>query len=84
MSTVRYRILAKLGRSGLSGLPLRIIGARRFSNTAENAESSKDIIPAPQPGKIQAALLKDFCNPLVIENLEPPKRAQENEVGCCN
>ncbi|KAG5308449.1 QORL2 protein, partial [Acromyrmex insinuator] len=79
-STIGCRILAKLGRSGLSGLPSRIIGAGRFSSTAENAESSKDIAAAPQPGKIQAALLKDFSSPLVIENLEPPKRAQENEV----
>ncbi|KYN10701.1 PREDICTED: quinone oxidoreductase-like protein 2 isoform X1 [Trachymyrmex cornetzi] len=79
-STVGCRILAKLGRSRLSGLPSRIIGAGRFNSTAENAEFSKDIVPAPQPGKIQAALLKDFSSPLIIENLEPPKRAQENEV----
>ncbi|XP_018303686.1 quinone oxidoreductase-like protein 2 isoform X2 [Mycetomoellerius zeteki] len=79
-STIGCRILAKLSRSRLSGLSSRIISARRFNSTAENAESSKDIAPAPQPGKIQAALLKEFSSPLVIENLEPPKRTQENEV----
>ncbi|XP_018343499.1 PREDICTED: quinone oxidoreductase-like protein 2 isoform X2 [Trachymyrmex septentrionalis] len=79
-STVGCRILVKLSRSRLSVLPSRIISTGRFSSIAENTEFSKDIAPTPQPGKIQAALLKDFSSPLVIENLEPPKRAQENEV----
>ncbi|KYN05319.1 Quinone oxidoreductase-like protein 2 [Cyphomyrmex costatus] len=79
-STVGFRILAKLSRSRLSGLSSRIISVGRFSSTAESAESSKDVTSAPQPGKIQAALLKEFSSPLVLENLDPPRRAQENEV----
>lgn len=78
-STIGCRILAKLGRSRLSGLP-RIIVAR-FSSTAESVESTTSVAPAPQPGKIQAALLKKFSSPLVIENLESPRRTQETEVG---
>lgn len=69
----------RLGRSRLNGLPSQIIAAR-FSSTVENAESAKGIVPTPQPGKIQAALLKEFCSPLVIENLEPPRRTRETEV----
>ncbi|XP_077266086.1 quinone oxidoreductase-like protein 2 isoform X1 [Temnothorax americanus] len=79
-STIGCRILAKLSRCRLSGLPLRIIVARRFSNTAEKVESAKSCAPAPQPGEIQAALLKEFSSPLVIENLEPPRRTRETEV----
>ncbi|XP_071555166.1 quinone oxidoreductase-like protein 2 isoform X2 [Temnothorax nylanderi] len=79
-STIGCRILAKLSRCRLSGLPLRIIVARRFSNIAEKVESTKSCAPAPQPGEIQAALLKEFSSPLVIENLEPPRRTRETEV----
>lgn len=78
-STIGCRILVKLGRIGLSGLPPRIIVARRFSSIAENVESTR-IISALEPGKIQAALLKEFFSPLIIENLEPPRRTQETEV----
>ncbi|XP_024876712.1 quinone oxidoreductase-like protein 2 [Temnothorax curvispinosus] len=79
-STIGCRILAKLSRCRLSGLPLRIIVARRFSNTAEKVESTNSCAPAPQPGEIQAALLKEFSSPLVIENLESPRRTRETEV----
>lgn len=79
-STVACQILVKIGRSRLSGLPSRIIAARKFSSTAESAEFARSIAPAPQPGKVQAALLKEFSSPLVIENLELPKRTQETEV----
>lgn len=75
-SSVGYRIFIKLCRSRLSS---RII-VKRFSSTAVE-EDAKNIIPALQPGKIQAALLKDFSSPLVIENLEPPKNVQPNEVS---
>jgi len=81
MSTIGCRIFAKLSRSRLNGLPLRIIAARRSNSTTESAESERIIVPAPQQGKIQAALLKEFSSPLVIENLDPPKRTQENEVS---
>lgn len=83
-STVGCRILVKLRRIGLSDLPTRIIVARRFSSTAEKVESTSSIAPALQPGKIQAALLKEFFSPLVIENLESPRRTQETEVGIKN
>lgn len=74
-SSVGRRILIKLCRSSLSP---RII-ATRFSSIAVE-EDAKNVIPASQPGKIQAALLKDFSSSLVIENLEPPKNVQANEV----
>lgn len=80
-STMGCRILAKLGRSRLSDLSPRIIIVKRFSGTAQSVESATGVAPAPQPGKIQAALLKEFSSPLVIENLESPRRTQETEVG---
>ncbi|XP_036148154.1 quinone oxidoreductase-like protein 2 isoform X2 [Monomorium pharaonis] len=79
--TMSYRILARISKCRSTGLSSRIIIARWFSSTAENIESAKkNAAPAPQPGKVQAALLKEFSSPLVIENLEPPKRTQETEV----
>ncbi|XP_011865602.1 PREDICTED: quinone oxidoreductase-like protein 2 isoform X1 [Vollenhovia emeryi] len=74
-STVGYRILARLTRGRLRGLPARV-----FSSSAESAESTSSVAPVAQPGKIQAALLKEFSSPLVIENLEPPRRTLETEV----
>ncbi|XP_050452856.1 quinone oxidoreductase-like protein 2 [Cataglyphis hispanica] len=74
-SLVGYRFFIKLCGSNFSS---RIITARFGSVAVE--ENAKNIIPASQPGKIQAALLKDFSSPLVIENLEPPKNVQANEV----
>ncbi|EFN77906.1 quinone oxidoreductase-like protein 2 isoform X2 [Harpegnathos saltator] len=76
MSSIGRRIFTKLYRGSLSH---RIIGARLIS-TEENAESVKNVCLAPEPGKIHAAVLKEFSNPFVIENLEPPKRVQHNEV----
>ncbi|XP_072758736.1 quinone oxidoreductase-like protein 2 isoform X1 [Anoplolepis gracilipes] len=74
-SLAGHRFFIKLCRSSLSS---RII-ATRFSSTAVE-ENARNVIPASQPGKIQAALLKDFSSPLIIENLEPPKNIQANEV----
>ncbi|XP_029677787.1 quinone oxidoreductase-like protein 2 [Formica exsecta] len=74
-SSVGHRFFIKLCRSNLSS---RIIAARFGSVAVE--ENARNVIPASQPGKIQAALLKDFFRPLVIENLEPPKNVQANEV----
>ncbi|XP_012220584.1 quinone oxidoreductase-like protein 2 [Linepithema humile] len=80
-SSIGRRILTKLCRSKLNSLSSQII-VTRFSSiaTEENVKSVRNAIPALQPGKIQAALLKEFSNPLVIENVEPPKRVQVNEV----
>ncbi|XP_029167266.1 quinone oxidoreductase-like protein 2 [Nylanderia fulva] len=74
-SSVGHRIFIKLCRSRLSPR----IFVTRFSSAAVE-EDAKNVIPALQPGKIQAALLKDFSSPLVIENLEPPQNVQSNEV----
>ncbi|XP_015598481.1 quinone oxidoreductase-like protein 2 [Cephus cinctus] len=58
----------------------------RFSSTAttqivSDAENtSKILIPAPEPGKIHAAVLRKFASPLSIENIEQPKVVQPNEV----
>lgn len=76
MTSVGHRFFIKLCRSNLSS---RIIAARFGSVAVE--ENARNVIPASQPGKIQAALLKDFFRPLVIENLEPPKNVQANEVS---
>jgi len=82
-SSIGRRILAKLCRSKLSSLSSQII--TRFSSVVtEENESVRNVIPALQPGKIQAALLKEFSSPLVIENIEPPKRVQTNEVSTKN
>ncbi|XP_011343214.1 quinone oxidoreductase-like protein 2 isoform X2 [Ooceraea biroi] len=74
-------IFMKICGNSFGSLPSRIIAARSSSAASkENAESIGNVIPASQPNKIQAAVLKEFSSPLVIENLEPPKRVQANEV----
>ncbi|XP_032668734.1 quinone oxidoreductase-like protein 2 [Odontomachus brunneus] len=78
-SSVGHTIFTKLYRSRLNSLLQRIVGARLIS-IEENAESTKNINLALQPGKIHAAVLKEFSNPFVVEHLEPPKRVQHNEV----
>ncbi|KAL6257753.1 hypothetical protein P5V15_011336 [Pogonomyrmex californicus] len=79
MSAMGRRIFVEFSRNRLSSLSNWFIAAR-FSSGAQNAETAKKIAPAPQPGKIQAALLKKFSSPLVIENLQLPKRTLETEV----
>jgi len=79
-SSVGHRIFMKLYGNSFSSLSSRVIAVRFSSaSTKENGELTKSISPASQP-KIQAAVLKEFCNPLVIENLELP-RVQSNEVN---
>lgn len=81
-SSIGRRILTKLCRHKLSNSSSQIIPTRfRSIVTEENVESVRNVIPASQPGKIQAALLKEFSNPLIVENVEPPKRVQANEVS---
>ncbi|GAB1862045.1 Quinone oxidoreductase-like protein 2 [Camponotus japonicus] len=75
MTSIGHRFFIKLCRSSLSP---RII-ATKFSSVAVE-ENAKNVAPVSQPGKIQAALLKDFSSPLVIESLESPKNVQANEV----
>lgn len=75
-SSVGYRFFIKLCGSNFSS---RIIAAKFGSVAVE--KNAKNVISASQPGKIQAALLKDFSSPLVIENLEPPENVQANEVS---
>lgn len=76
MTSIGHKFFIKLCKSSLSP---RII-VTKFSSVAVE-ENAKNIIPASQPGKIQAALLKDFSGSLVIENLESPKNVQANEVS---
>lgn len=78
-SSIGHRIFTKLCRSRLSSLSQRIIGARSIS-IEENAESVKNVSQTPELGKIHAAILKEFSNPLVVEHIEPPKQVQHNEV----
>lgn len=75
MTSIGRRFFIQLCRSSLSP---RII-ATKFSSVAVE-ENAKNVAPVSQPGKIQAALLKDFSGSLVIENLESPKNVQANEV----
>lgn len=79
-SSIGRKILTKLCRNRFNNLSSRIIAAKFSVAAKEDADSTKNIIPAPQPGKIQAALLKKFSSPVVIENVEPPKIIQANEV----
>lgn len=50
----------------------------KSSNLEENAKSG---MPASEPGKICAAVLKKFSDPLILENIESPKILQANEVS---
>lgn len=47
-------------------------------NLEENAKSG---IPASEHGRISAAVLKKFSEPFVLENIDPPKILQANEVS---
>ncbi|XP_063978961.1 quinone oxidoreductase-like protein 2 [Diachasmimorpha longicaudata] len=56
--------------------------ARINSKSAINQKSTDEPVniqvPKPEPGKIQAAVLKEFSKPLVIENIEPPQIEHRN------
>lgn len=60
------------------------INVVKFSRTSVQSKSAdepvKIAIPEPESGKIQAALLKQFSEPLVIENIEPPRLQNQSEV----
>lgn len=43
-------------------------------------DSCKTNIPAPEPGKFQAAILDKYDNSLIIQNVESFTTAQPNEV----
>jgi len=80
-SLVGRRIFMKLHANSFSSLSSRVIAVRfRSASAKENGECIKSVCSASQP-KIQAAVLKEFCNPLVIENLELPERVESNEVN---
>ncbi|XP_076756375.1 quinone oxidoreductase-like protein 2 [Xylocopa sonorina] len=53
------------------------IANEKSSNLEENAKNG---MPVCEAGKISAAVLKKFSEPLVMENLEPVKMLQANEV----
>ncbi|XP_057319674.1 quinone oxidoreductase-like protein 2 homolog [Microplitis mediator] len=54
------------------------INTRKFSKNVKSDEKIK--IPPPEDGKIQAAVLEKFSEPLVIENLDAPANLNTNEV----
>lgn len=60
------------------------ISFMKFNTTRiklKNEDDSKTrIIPEPVSGMHQAAVLKSFNEPLVIENIEPVKLSNDNEV----
>lgn len=47
----------------------------------KNEEIARPVVPEPVPGLHQAAILKSFGEPLVIENVEPVKLSNNNEVN---
>lgn len=78
------RILSHFCKNHLKKLSTRT-RVHGFSSEAKekslNLEDVKSGIPASEAGKISAAVLKKFNESLVVENLEPPKMLQTNEVS---
>ncbi|XP_015429401.1 PREDICTED: quinone oxidoreductase-like protein 2 [Dufourea novaeangliae] len=76
-----------VGRSNLTHfcknhLKKYLIRARsiRFSSTAESKPSNLDCKNVPVPEKFTAAVLKNFCNPLIVDYFEPLEISQPNQV----
>lgn len=74
-STVGWRVVSN-SWGFVRRKPVFAVNIAKFSSD----EPAKIVIPAPIPGMIQAAVLKKFTEPLVIENIKPPKSPQSNEV----
>lgn len=85
MTSLGRRVFTRLCEKNLNNLLSRIIIARSMI-IESNAESTKSANPTVESEKtcdarISVAMLKEFSNPLVIENVEPPKRLQDDEVN---
>lgn len=85
-SSMGRRILIKLYGSRLNIFSPCISTAARYAVIKENAVSARSVSSASQSEKIQntrmsAAVLKEFSNPLVIEDLKLPKKVHDNEVS---
>lgn len=55
----------------------------RYSSASNDKSSNLNEAPKPvndEPGKITAAVLRKFTEPLVLETVEPPKTLKPNEV----
>lgn len=83
-ASVGRRIFAHICSNHLKSLPTHTRTVR-FSSVVRNSspkleDNATNGMPASEPGKISAAVLKKFSDPLVLENLEPPKILQTNEV----
>ena len=84
-SIVGRRIISQLRGSNSNSLLRRAIVIRLNGTLPKEQLSTEEVgkfvIPAPVPGKIQAAVLKKFSEPLTIENVDPPKLLKSNEVS---
>ncbi|XP_015123070.1 quinone oxidoreductase-like protein 2 [Diachasma alloeum] len=59
----------------------RMINSKTLINQKSIDEPVNIGVPQPEPDKIQAAVLKEFSKPLLIENVEPPQiQHKNNEV----
>ncbi|XP_017794190.1 PREDICTED: quinone oxidoreductase-like protein 2 [Habropoda laboriosa] len=83
-ASVGRRIFVHLCSNHLKSLPTRTRIVRFYSVAKEKSPKPEDNaingMPASEPGKISAAVLKKFSDPLILENLELPKILQANEV----
>ncbi|KAG7212650.1 hypothetical protein KM043_012933 [Ampulex compressa] len=83
-ASVGQRILRHFCANNLRKCVTQNAIVRLSSNHAEKKsntnQSTNNVIVAPEPGKVHAAVLQKFCSPLVIENVEPPKTLQTDEV----
>ncbi|XP_076300682.1 quinone oxidoreductase-like protein 2 [Lasioglossum baleicum] len=78
-ATLSRRILTNFCKNHLGKFPIRT-RLIRFSTTARYSKPNLDSKSAPVPETISAAVLKHFGGPLVVDNFEPPKISQPNEV----
>lgn len=79
------RFVAQILSKSKSKICPRVTVARWWSTVQEEKNDagtnlSKTVIPAAEPGRIQAAVLKNFNGPLEIENVDIPKLLEPKEV----
>lgn len=79
-ASVGRRILRHFCGNYLKKLSTHMKIVRFISITNHNLEVCTKT-KVPTAGNISAALLKEFCNPLIIETIKPPKISQANEVS---
>ncbi|XP_015514362.2 quinone oxidoreductase-like protein 2 [Neodiprion lecontei] len=80
------RVVSQLFAKTAKRSCIRLSTSKWRSTTAVASETvvadkpSKNVIPAPEPGRVQAALLKNFDEPLQIENIDAPRITEDKEV----